>query len=146
MTWASLEEYQGNTFRAAEIRNLYFQQRTEVTDDASWVAEFLDIIDPIGRIRRLFNLDENSFYKENDSPRDASVVNDNGDEQTSPSDDVESETGFDLDGFICVKLSLDPSQLDVLLETSTKEIKPKTKPWRRAWRSEDKTATQQCQS
>ncbi|KAH7858422.1 hypothetical protein Vadar_023705 [Vaccinium darrowii] len=112
MTWASLEEDQGNTFRAAEIRNLYFQQRTEVTDDASWVTEFLDVIDPIGRIRRLFNLDENSFYKVNDSSRGASVANDNGDEQTSPSDDVESETGFDLDGFICVKLSLDPSQLD----------------------------------
>lgn len=118
------------------------QQRTEVTDDASWVTEFLDVIDPIGRIRRLFNLDENSFHKVNDSSRDASVANDNGDEQTSPSDDVESETGFDLDGFICVKLSLDPLQLDVLLETS----EAKTKPWRRAWRSEDKTAKQQRQS
>lgn len=32
MTWAALEEDQGNAIRAEEIRNLYFQQvRTSVT-------------------------------------------------------------------------------------------------------------------
>ncbi|KAG5559822.1 hypothetical protein RHGRI_003200 [Rhododendron griersonianum] len=133
MTWASLEEDQGNSIRAEEIRNLYFQQRTEVADDASWVTGFLDIIDPaIGSIKRLLNLDENAFY--------LSGTNEKGDKQSSPSDDVESETGFDLDGFIHVKLSLDPSKLDVQLETSTEQVELKTKSWRRAWRSEDKTA------
>ncbi|XP_058201145.1 protein high chlorophyll fluorescent 107 [Rhododendron vialii] len=133
MTWASLEEDQGNSIRAEEIRNLYFQQRTEVADDASWVTGFLDIIDPaIGSIKRLLNLDENSFY--------LSGTNEKRDEQSSPSDDVENETGFDLDGFISVKLLLDPSKLDVQLETSTEQVELKTKSWRRAWRSEDKTA------
>lgn len=108
-------------------------QRTEVADDASWVTGFLDIIDPaIGSIKRLLNLDENAFY--------LSGTNEKGDEQSSPSDDVESETGFDLDGFIHVKLSLDPSKLDVQLETSTEQVELKTKSWRRAWRSEDKTS------
>ncbi|KAM4127028.1 hypothetical protein ACJW30_02G059900 [Castanea mollissima] len=64
MTWASLEEKQGNSVRAEEIRNLYFQQRTEVVDDASWVMGFLDIIDPaIDSIKRLLKLDQESFNK-----------------------------------------------------------------------------------
>ncbi|EPS63079.1 hypothetical protein M569_11708, partial [Genlisea aurea] len=56
MTWASLEDDQGNAIRAEEIRNLYFQQRTEIVDDASWIMGFMDIIDPaIDSIKKLLN-------------------------------------------------------------------------------------------
>ena len=92
MTWASLEENQGNSVRAEEIRNLYFQQvnriklggplsieysnelmyyktfnlvqRTEVVDDAAWAMGFLDIIDPaIDSIKKLLNLGQNPYKK-----------------------------------------------------------------------------------
>lgn len=92
MTWAQLEEDQGDSERAEEIRNLYFQQvrsfthpwflagshnrvyiylffiakqRTEVVDDASWVTGFLDIIDPaLDTVKRLLN-----FGQSNDNNR-----------------------------------------------------------------------------
>lgn len=65
MTWASLEEEQGNAVRAEEIRIRYFQQRMEVVDDASWIMGFLDIIDPaVDSIKRLLNLDQNVDIKE----------------------------------------------------------------------------------
>ncbi|KAL6970232.1 hypothetical protein U1Q18_029934 [Sarracenia purpurea var. burkii] len=140
MTWASFEEDQGNSIRAEEIRNLYFQQRTEVVDDASWVTGFFDIIDPaIDSIKRFLNYDENSYYKKViDFSRKVSGVDDKGVETSGNSsdcvngNDVDSESGFDLDSFIREKLSLDPSELDVQLETSQNPAQKKTKSWRRA--------------
>ncbi|KAK4855261.1 hypothetical protein QYF36_005504 [Acer negundo] len=125
MTWAQLEDDQGNSVRAEEIRNLYFQQRTEVVDDASWVMGFLDIIDPaLDSIKRLFNLEQNSYNKE--PSRYNPGVNENAiddEESVSPSsgsyagNDLESVVnGFDLDKFIREVLSLDPEKLDVFLE------------------------------
>lgn len=59
MTWAKLEDDQGNNVHAEEIRNLYFQQRTEVVDDVSWVTGFLDILDPaVDSIKKLLNMDQ----------------------------------------------------------------------------------------
>ncbi|PQQ20381.1 protein high chlorophyll fluorescent 107 [Prunus yedoensis var. nudiflora] len=70
MTWASLEENQGNAVRAEEIRDLYFQQRVEIVDDASWIMGFLDIIDPaLDRIKSLLKLDQNSQQIQQDSLR-----------------------------------------------------------------------------
>ncbi|XP_051181513.1 protein high chlorophyll fluorescent 107 [Lolium perenne] len=61
LTWAALEEEQGDPVRAEEIRDLYFQQRIEVVDDASWVMGFLDIIDPaLDSVKKLLNIDRPS--------------------------------------------------------------------------------------
>ncbi|XP_050239802.1 protein high chlorophyll fluorescent 107 isoform X2 [Quercus robur] len=150
MTWASLEEKQGNSVRAEEIRNLYFQQRTEVVDDASWVMGFLDIIDPaIDSIKRLLKLDQESFNKVKDSMENIPEINENSTnkESVSPSagsldgKDNESGTGMDLDAFISEKLSLDPSKLEVQMESSKSFVTNKTRPNRRVWRSENRTTT-----
>ncbi|KAL3617226.1 hypothetical protein CASFOL_038973 [Castilleja foliolosa] len=108
MTWASLEQDQGNSVRAEEIRDLYFQQRTEIVDDALWVMGFLDIIDPaIDSIKRLLNIG-NDKRGENEQSREFSTDYEN--RKTSG-----IVSGFDLDRFICEKLSLDPSELEVQL-------------------------------
>lgn len=139
MTWAALEEEQGDPVRAEEIRNLYFQQRTEVVDDASWVMGFLDIIDPaLDSVKKLLNLDQPSGPTRQDdvkstarssaagesSETSAAVGSDssglkshdagnNGSEATgTPTSD------FDLDGFIKKRLALDPGELDAVLEGS----------------------------
>ncbi|XP_038894572.1 protein high chlorophyll fluorescent 107 [Benincasa hispida] len=120
MTWAALEEDQGNAIRAEEIRNLYFQQRTEVVDDASWVMGFLDVIDPaLDSIKRLLKLEQDPFTTSRTAdggPRNASV--DDSAASSSGNNVVESETGFDLDAFIMKKLSIDTSKLEIQLETS----------------------------
>lgn len=147
MTRASFEEDQGNSVRAEEIRNLYFQQRTEIVDDASWVMGLLDIIDPaFDSIKRFLNLDQNSYYKVNDTSRDIAGANDKGEESASPSSDYNNaestESSFDLDAFILERLSLDPSKLDILLErTSQNPVQKKTRSLRRVWRLEDRTTT-----
>ncbi|XP_052190394.1 protein high chlorophyll fluorescent 107 isoform X2 [Diospyros lotus] len=143
MTWASLEEDQGNSVRAEEIRNLYFQQRTEVVDDASWVMGFLDIIDPaIDSIKRFLSFDdENSFYKSKDPSR-AGLSGDESAVSSSDyinSDNVESETGFDLDTFIREKLSLDPGDLEIQFGTSQKPFQRRSQTRSRAWRLEHGT-------
>ncbi|XP_011100765.1 protein high chlorophyll fluorescent 107 [Sesamum indicum] len=118
MTWASLEEDQGNSVRAEEIRNLYFQQRTEIVDDASWIMGFLDIIDPaIDSIKRLLNIEK---------AKGSSATDDRGENEQSggySSDPASGSTtgsgsGFNLDEFIREKLSLDPSKLEVQLGPS----------------------------
>ncbi|XP_028785299.1 protein high chlorophyll fluorescent 107-like [Neltuma alba] len=133
MTWASLEEQQGNSVRAEEIRDLYFQQRTEVVDDASWVMGFLDIIDPaIDSLKRLLKLDQN-LYRTNDNNADS--------ESTTPSPssidntDVDGESGFNVDAFVMERLSLDTSKLDDLLETPRNSFSRRSTSPRRIWRS-----------
>ncbi|KAG1338769.1 putative FIP1[V]-like protein [Cocos nucifera] len=144
MTWASLEEEQGNPIRAEEIRNLYFQQRIEVVDDASWVMGFLDIIDPaLDSIKRLLNLDQTSNLKGQEILRtleetnnrtteasDTTVVN--GNDEGSEDNAGLWARDFDLDAFIRDKLSLDASALDALLENSQPR---RIKSSRRIWRS-----------
>lgn len=126
MTWASMEEELGNSVRAEEIRNLYFQQRTEVVDDVPWVTGFLDIIDPaLDGIKRLLHLEQDSF-KKHDSTKNAEEAKDEEDES------VQSGSGFDLDAFIKEKLSLDPSKLDDQMEKSLSSIadgKDRRKSW-----------------
>ncbi|XP_042050722.1 protein high chlorophyll fluorescent 107-like [Salvia splendens] len=117
MTWASLEEDQGNSIRAEEIRNLYFQQRTEIVDDASWIMGFLDIIDPaVDSIKRLFNLEKGDATAEERVAKEqfGGVSADNGEGNAS-----ESGSGFDLDEFVRQKLSLDPSNLEVRFAPSS---------------------------
>ncbi|KAL1226366.1 Protein high chlorophyll fluorescent [Cardamine amara subsp. amara] len=123
MTWAQLEEDQGDSERAEEIRNLYFQQRTEVVDDASWVTGFLDIIDPaLDTVKRLLNFGQN-----NDNNRlTATLRNMNGAKDSQSNQQLESSvgredtdtgSGFNLDAFLREKLSLDPLKLDVNLDS-----------------------------
>ncbi|MBA0570963.1 hypothetical protein Golob_004561 [Gossypium lobatum] len=110
MTWAALEEDQGNSVRAEEIRNLYFQQRTEVVDDASWVTGFLDVIDPaLDSIKRLLNLDQGLINKAREPSKDAESIED------------------------------DPSKLDLLMENSGKSSPKRVTSPRRMWRSQNRT-------
>ncbi|GAB4850797.1 hypothetical protein Ancab_030097 [Ancistrocladus abbreviatus] len=126
MTWASMEENQGNPVRAEEIRNLYFQQRTEVVDDASWVLGFLDIIDPaLDSIKRLLNLDQNSFVQTKVSLENMTEAKGEGSDEGldgASSGALEGSSGFDLDKFIKEKLSIDPSKLDGQMEASLMSI------------------------
>ncbi|KAK7291713.1 hypothetical protein RIF29_07081 [Crotalaria pallida] len=136
MTWASLEEDQGNSVRAEEIRDLYFQQRTEVVDDASWVMGFLDIIDPaIDRLKRLFKLDPNSYNMPLDTFRNISSIS-NGDEI----DDADGESNFDLDAFIKERLSLDLSKLEVQFGTPKLSSEKRSQSSGRIWRSNNRIA------
>lgn len=136
MTWASLEEDQGNAVRAEEIRNLYFQQRTEVVDDASWVNGFLDIIDPaLDSIKKLLNLEQDPFGKTPDSSKNNEIKD--TDEDSSEVDNGKSRSGFDLDAFIKEKLSLDPTNLDDQMETSLSSI-AKSKDQRSSFRPKQK--------
>ncbi|TYI61868.1 hypothetical protein E1A91_D10G203900v1 [Gossypium mustelinum] len=147
MTWAALEEDQGNSVRAEEIRNLYFQQRTEVVDDASWVTGFLDVIDPaLDSIKRLLNLDQGLINKAREPSKDAESIEDGAEEPfltTSlglyDGNDIGYGSRFDLNAFIKDKLSLDPSKLDLLMENSGKSSPKRVTSPRRMWRSQTRT-------
>ncbi|OMO53514.1 RNA-processing protein, HAT helix [Corchorus capsularis] len=147
MTWAALEEDQGNSMRAEEIRDLYFQQRTEVVDDASWVMGFLDVIDPaLDSIKRLLSFDQDRSNKSEEPPKESGDDENSAQEPLlSPSSgqnmgiDIESGSGFDLDVFIKDKLSLDPSNLDSVMENPEKRAPTRMKPPRRVWRSQKRT-------
>lgn len=134
MTWASLEEDQGNSVRAEEIRNLYFQQRTEVVDDASWVMGFLDILDPaIDTLKRLLKLDSNAYTTPLDSLRNIAGKNRNKADFSSGED---GESDFDLDAFIMDRLSFDSSNLEVQLGTpKMPSVKRYSSP-RRIWKKD----------
>ncbi|XP_072981289.1 protein high chlorophyll fluorescent 107 [Typha angustifolia] len=150
MTWASLEDKQGNPVRAEEIRNLYFEQRTEVVDDASWVMGFLDIIDPaLDSIKRLLNLEQPSDLKGQNAMRSTEEANNPTSEASSSSSlsinsygKVAEESvslpnsNFNLDAFVREKLSLDPFELDMLTESSEPRIRTSRS---RIWRSVQKT-------
>ncbi|KAG7029016.1 Protein high chlorophyll fluorescent [Cucurbita argyrosperma subsp. argyrosperma] len=117
MTWAALEDDQGNAIRAEEIRNLYFQQRTEVVDDASWVMGILDVIDPaLDSIKRLLKLEQDPFAMSRVA--DGGARNASLDDSAASSSVADSETGFDLDAFMMKKLSVDTSKLEIQLETT----------------------------
>ncbi|TVU47297.1 hypothetical protein EJB05_06892 [Eragrostis curvula] len=99
MTWAALEEEQGDPVRAEEIRNLYFQQRTEVVDDASWVMGFLDVIDPaLDSVKKLLNLDPQSGtarqnnLKSTTEPGRSTISSSAGGEYSGTSTTVGSDT------------------------------------------------------
>ncbi|KAL2338954.1 hypothetical protein Fmac_013400 [Flemingia macrophylla] len=142
MTWASLEEDQGNSVRAEEIRNLYFQQRTEVVDDASWVMGFLDILDPaIDTLKRLLKLNPNSYNMPLDSMINLAGTNRNRvDFSSDDEDDSTDENDFDVDAFIMERLSLDSSNLEVQLEKPKKFSVKKSIFPRRIWRSNNRIA------
>ncbi|PIA37884.1 hypothetical protein AQUCO_02900019v1 [Aquilegia coerulea] len=150
MTWAAMEEEQGNSVRAEEIRDVYYQQRTEVVDDASWVMGFLDVIDPaLERIKRLLNFNQNLYYKGRDDMRnmgsdrnsddevleDTSLSNMNDDKKPLEEKPALAPSHFDLDAFVKEKLSLDTSKLEVQMETSKPLDPNKIKSSRSVWRS-----------
>eukprot|EP00268_Persea_americana_P021433 TRINITY_DN2137_c0_g1_i1.p1 TRINITY_DN2137_c0_g1~~TRINITY_DN2137_c0_g1_i1.p1 ORF type:complete len:542 (+),score=136.78 TRINITY_DN2137_c0_g1_i1:1361-2986(+) len=145
MTWASLEEQQGNSVRAEEIRNLYFQQRTEVVDDASWVMGFLDIIDPaLDNIKKLLKLGSDSDFRSLDALINNAETNFSASEGSSvrsamdEGNDEGEASDFDLDGFIKDKLSLDASNLDAQME----KFEPgKMKSYQKILQTEVKTGT-----
>ncbi|KAL4202424.1 hypothetical protein AMTRI_Chr02g263650 [Amborella trichopoda] len=153
MTWASLEEQQGNAVRAEEIRNLYFQQRTEVVDDASWVMGFLGIIDPaLASIKRLLKFDPNPSPRSlEDVKKLIEMRNSDAMGKSSPPlnlvdgsrgrDERVSKIGddFDLDSFIKENLSLDALKLDDQLVAFEPK---KTKHYRKIFRPERTVANQ----
>ncbi|KAG5237100.1 protein high chlorophyll fluorescent [Salix suchowensis] len=135
MTWAKLEDDQGNNVRAEEIRNLYFQQRTEVVDDVSWVTGFLDILDPaVDSIKKLLNMDQDPYKKAQEALRNISRGEEKGGDDSSAGNSSSNNTGndkegggssgLDLDSFIKERLSLDATKLDVNLETSAASPAP----------------------
>ncbi|KAF6143357.1 hypothetical protein GIB67_001301 [Kingdonia uniflora] len=158
MTWASMEEEQGNTARAEEIRDLYFQQRTEVVDDASWVTGILDIFDPaFDSIKRLLKIDQTSYSKGEDNLINKTEITysrsiseeladtssaglpesndkEGGDETISP-----SSSSFDLDTFIKDRLCIDVSKLEVQMEMMTTPKKIKSS--RSVWKAKSRTTT-----
>lgn len=89
---------------------------------------FLDIIDPaIDSVKRLLKMDQNSYSMSQDSLRKmAGIDRSNIDEESVPSSSignyVESESGFDIDAFIMDRLSLDPSKLEVQMETTAASL------------------------
>ncbi|XP_020700635.1 protein high chlorophyll fluorescent 107 [Dendrobium catenatum] len=114
MTWAALEEEHGNAVRAEEIRNLYFQQRTEVVDDASWVTGFFDIFDPaLDSIKRLLNFEQTSpgFFRSQKI-----LAKFQQSESSTTIKNIQDANSFNLDAFIKEKLSLDVSKLDEQME------------------------------
>ncbi|KVH90174.1 RNA-processing protein, HAT helix [Cynara cardunculus var. scolymus] len=89
MTWASLEEDQGNSIRAEEIRNLYFQQ--------------------------------NSYNKPQGSSKSEDGSNGSNSDGVGENK-IASRSGFNLDGFISEKLSLDASNLDIDLGSNSQNM------------------------
>lgn len=117
------------------------QQRTEVVDDASWVMGFLDILDPaIDSLKRLLKLDPNSYSMPPDSLRSLTRTNKNTVDFSggNDEDDVDGESGFDLDAFIMERLSLDSSKLEVQLETPKNPYMKKIISPRRIWQSNNR--------
>lgn len=121
------------------------RQRTEVVDDASWVMGFLDIIDPaIDRIKKLLNLERNSYNKEPSRYNPGANEDKIDEESGGPSpgsylgNDLEGLSGFDLDEFVKDRLSLDPYKLDVLVETAKSSAPRRIKPSRKIYRSANK--------
>ncbi|WVZ09681.1 hypothetical protein V8G54_014211 [Vigna mungo] len=149
MTWATMEEEQGNSMRAEEIRNLYFQQRTEVVDDASWVMGFLDILDPaIDTLKTILKLSPNSYNMPFNSLRNISGTDKNSDDfsiEDDDEDDANGESDFDLDAFIMKRLSLDSSNLEVQLEAPKTSSEKRIPSGRRIWRPNNRIAKVQVQ-
>ncbi|KAK9145976.1 hypothetical protein Sjap_005879 [Stephania japonica] len=144
MTWALMEEEQGNSVRAEEIRNLYFQQRTEVVDDGSWVTGLLDVIDPaLDNLKKLLNFDQDSYVKGQEALNTMKGINssDVKEEVKSTLMSFENEeksdrssSSFDLDGFVKEKLSLDTSKLEVERERGVIFESKKVRSYRNVWK------------
>lgn len=111
---------------------------------------FLDVIDPaIDSIKRLLNLDQNSYYKVKESASNTTAGDDvegSTEESASPSsanvndNNIDTGSGFDLDDFISVMLSLDPSKLEVQLTTSLKDPPKIARTTNGVWRPSTKTS------
>ena len=111
---------------------------------------FFDIIDPaIDSLKKLLKLDRDSYNIPQDTLKKIAGAKDDSIDSESDrvsstildGNDVDSESGFDLDAFVMERLSLDTSKLDVLVETPTTSIlKRSSKSPRRIWRSENRSA------
>lgn len=107
-------------------------------DDGSWVTGVLDmIVDPaIDSIKKLLNIDQNSYNKMQDSSTNEEG-NGVGENKTQ-----ESGSGFNLDGFIREKLSLDASKLDIDLESKSNNfVERKSMSLRKVWRPSKKVVS-----
>lgn len=100
------------------------QQRTEIVDDASWVMGFLDIIDPaIDSVKRLLKMDQSSYSMSQDSLRRMTEIDRNNIDEES----VVSSSSFNLDAFIMDRLSLDPSKLELRIETTATSLQKRSR-------------------
>lgn len=99
------------------------KQRTEVVDDATWVTGFLDIIDPaLDTVKRLLNFGQNNDNNRlTDTLRNMTRAKDSQSSQQPGSsvgrEDTDTGSGFNLEAFLREKLSLDPSKIDVNLDS-----------------------------
>lgn len=119
--------------------NCCMRQRTEVVDDASWIMGFLDIIDPaIDSIKKLLNIDQ-VMESSRTTLGASNGVNEEKPVFSTPYgikvNGPEYEISFDLDKFVREKLSLDPSKLDIQLETLLKSTTRITKSARKVIKS-----------
>lgn len=128
------------------ISDFNVAQRTDVVDDESWVMGFLDIIDPtIDRLKRIFNLDQNSFIKASDSSKSVTGTDDNssGEEPDMNGSRLDTASGFNLDKFIRENLSLEPSKLEGqfgwCLRQDPKNIRPPGQVWKKRERTSQKS-------
>lgn len=122
-------------------------QRTEVVDDTTWVMGFLDIIDPaVDSIKRLLKFGQKSEKKVEDSLGNISRFDgSNNDEKlvdrSNDGNMTDAESSFDVDSFVRERLSLDPTKLDIQLQTSrtpnTLRLRLST---RRIWRPDRRKA------
>ncbi|KAH9325817.1 hypothetical protein KI387_005995, partial [Taxus chinensis] len=116
MSWAALEENQGNFIRAEEIRNLYFQQRTEVLGDASWDVKLSELFDPaINHIKGLLKFDQGNgkpkknWFQQGEGDYNTGIIGTSN--KILDNTNTNERSSFDMDSFLREKLSLDVSRV-----------------------------------
>lgn len=98
-----------------------------MVDDATWVTGFLDIIDPaLDTVKRLLNFGQNSDNNNSRLNDTLKYMGGGGKDGQSTQvagssvggrEDTETGSGFNLDAFLREKLSLDPSKIEVNLDS-----------------------------
>ncbi|KAG0571251.1 hypothetical protein M758_6G211800 [Ceratodon purpureus] len=104
MSWAAMEERQGNAVRADELRNLCLQQRTEIVDENPWDVNLENMLAPaIDKLRDFLKLEQRFPWskKERAKPMDERTVGSL--EALESTSRLEEE--FDVDAFLGEKFS-----------------------------------------
>ncbi|XP_024375259.1 uncharacterized protein [Physcomitrium patens] len=99
MSWAAMEERQGNAVRADELRSLCLQQRTEVVDENPWDVNLENMLAPaIDKLRDFLKLEQRFPWskKERMKPMDERTVGSL--EALEDANKLEEE--FDVDAFL----------------------------------------------
>ncbi|KAL3689769.1 hypothetical protein R1sor_016078 [Riccia sorocarpa] len=131
MSWAAMEEREGRSMRADEIRNLFLQQRTEVVDELSWDVDLSNMIAPaIDKIRGFFGVDQRP-PGEPSSPSETAENVSSLEGRASAGPDADEE--FDVDLFLRTKFprkygsSRDPFKPTAILEAIDRSLKKQSR-------------------